>query len=65
MSVALAFICGTAGLPHVLMRFFTVPDAREARRSIGYAVLIIGFFQFAILLIGFAAIALLISYNFV
>jgi cation/acetate symporter len=61
VSVALAFICGTAGLPHVLMRFFTVPDAREARRSIGYAVLIIGFFQFAILLIGFAAIALLIG----
>ena len=61
VSLALAFICGTAGLPHVLMRFFTVPDAREARRSIGYAVLIIGFFQFAIVLIGFAAIALLIS----
>ncbi len=61
VSVALAFICGTAGLPHVLMRFFTVPDAREARRSIGYAVLIIGYFQFAILLIGFAAIALLIG----
>lgn len=61
VSLALAFICGTAGLPHVLMRFFTVPDAREARRSIGYAVLIIGFFQFAIVLIGFAAIALLIQ----
>ena len=61
VSLALAFICGTAGLPHVLMRFFTVPDAREARRSIGYAVLIIGFFQFAILLIGFAAIGLLIG----
>ena len=61
VSLALAFICGTAGLPHVLMRFFTVPDAREARRSIGYAVLIIGFFLFAILLIGFAAIGLLIG----
>jgi len=61
ISLALAFICGTAGLPHVLMRFFTVPDAREARKSIGYAVLIIGFFQFAIVLIGFAAIALLIE----
>jgi cation/acetate symporter len=61
VSLALAFICGTAGLPHVLMRFFTVPDAREARRSIGYAVLIIGFFQFAIVLIGFAAIGLLIG----
>ena len=61
VSLGLAFICGTAGLPHVLMRFFTVPDAREARRSIGYAVLIIGFFQFAILLIGFAAIGILIG----
>ena len=61
VSLALAFICGTAGLPHVLMRFFTVPDAREARKSIGYAVLIIGFFQFAILLIGFAAIGILIG----
>ena len=61
VSLALAFICGTAGLPHVLMRFFTVPDAREARRSISYAVLIIGFFQFAILLIGFAAIGILIG----
>ena len=61
VSLALAFICGTAGLPHVLMRFFTVPDANEARKSIGYAVLIIGFFQFAIGLIGFAAIGILIS----
>lgn len=37
LSIALAFVCGTAGLPHVLMRFFTVPDATQARRSIGYA----------------------------
>jgi len=61
LSLGLAFICGTAGLPHVLMRFFTVPDAREARRSIGYAVVIIGYFQAAIVIIGFGAVALLIG----
>lgn len=59
LSVALAFICGTAGLPHILMRFFTVPDAEAARRSIGYAVVFIGYFQAVVILIGFAAIALL------
>jgi cation/acetate symporter len=61
LSLGLAFICGTAGLPHVLMRFFTVPDAEQARRSIGYAVGIIGYFQVAIVIIGFGAIALLIG----
>jgi len=61
ISLALAFVCGTAGLPHVLMRFFTVPDATQARRSIGYAVVIIGYFQAAIIVIGFAAIGLLIG----
>lgn len=61
ISLALAFICGTAGLPHVLMRFFTVPDARQARRSIGYAVAFIGYFQAAIVLVGFGAITLLIA----
>jgi len=59
LSLALAFILGTAGLPHVLMRFFTVPDAAHARRSIGYAVAIIGFFQAIIVIVGFAAIGLL------
>ena len=61
LSLGLAFVCGTAGLPHVLMRFFTVPDAEQARRSIGYAVGIIGYFQVAIVIIGFGAIALLIG----
>ncbi len=61
LSLGLAFVCGTAGLPHVLMRFFTVPDAAQARRSIGYAVVIIGYFQAAIVIIGFGAIALLIG----
>ncbi|MGI9262218.1 MAG: sodium:solute symporter family transporter, partial [Woeseiaceae bacterium] len=61
LSLGLAFVCGTAGLPHVLMRFVTVPDAAQARRSIGYAVAIIGYFQAAIVIIGFGAIALLIG----
>lgn len=61
LSLALAFICGTAGLPHVLMRFFTVPDAKQARRSIGYAVLTIGYFQAAVVIIGFGSIGLLIG----
>ncbi len=61
LSIALAFVCGTAGLPHVLMRFFTVPDAKQARRSIGYAVVIIGYFQSLIIIVGFAAIALLVG----
>ena len=61
VSLGLAFICGTAGLPHVLMRFFTVPNATEARRSIGWAVGIIGYFQVAIVIIGFGAVALLIG----
>jgi len=59
LSLGLAFICGTAGLPHILMRFFTVPDAVEARKSIGYAVGIIGYFMIAIIIIGFGAIGLL------
>ena len=59
LGIGLAFVCGTAGLPHVLMRFFTVPDAAQARRSIAYAVVIIGFFQAVIVIVGFAAIALL------
>jgi cation/acetate symporter len=61
ISLALAFICGIAGLPHVLMRFFTVPDAKQARRSIGYAVVFIGYFQAAVVIIGFAAVGLLVG----
>jgi cation/acetate symporter len=59
VSLALAFIGGTAGLPHILMRFFTVPDARQARNSIGYAVVFIGYFMGLTVIIGFAAIVLL------
>lgn len=59
VSLALAFICGTAGLPHILMRFFTVPDAHQARKSIGYAVTFIGYFMGLTVILGFAAIVLL------
>lgn len=59
VSLALAFIGGTAGLPHILMRFFTVPDARQARKSIGYAVVFIGYFMGLTVILGFAAIVLL------
>lgn len=59
ISLALAFICGTAGLPHILMRFFTVSDAQQARHSIGWAVVFIGYFQAIIIIVGFGAIAML------
>ena len=56
VSIGLAFVFGTAGLPHVLMRFFTVPDARQARRSVAYAIGFIGYFQSLIFIIGLGAI---------
>jgi cation/acetate symporter len=56
LSIALAFVLGTAGLPHVLMRFFTVPDALQARRSVAYAIGFIAYFQGVIFLLGLGAI---------
>lgn len=61
LSLGLAFVLGIAGLPHVLMRFFTVPDAARARQSIGYAILFIGYFQAILFVVGIGAIALLIG----
>ncbi len=58
ISLATALVFGTAGLPHILMRFFTVPDAREARRSVFYASAFIGYFYTLTFIIGFGAIAL-------
>ena len=58
LSLALAFICGTAGLPHILMRFFTVPDAKQARRSVGYALGFIGYFMSMIFVVGLGAIVM-------
>ena len=61
VSLGCALIFGTAGLPHVLMRFFTVPNAKEARRSVFYAAGFIGFFYMLVFIIGFGAIALVAS----
>ena len=59
VSLTLAFVGGTAGLPHVLMRFFTVPDGVQARRSAAWAMGIISYFQFVVVFIGLGAIVLL------
>lgn len=59
ISTGLAFALGTAGLPHILMRFFTVPDARAARRSVGWSVGFIGFFYLLVAMVGLGAVALL------
>ena len=59
VSFGLAFLLGTAGLPHILMRFFTVPDAKAARGSVAWAVLLIGSFYVMVMIIGLGARALL------
>ena len=58
ISFGMALMFGTAGLPHVLMRFFTVPDAREARKSVFWATTWIGYFYVLTFIIGFGAIVL-------
>ena len=55
LSLGLALVLGTAGLPHVLMRFYTVPSAREARRSVVWAIWLIGLFYLFTLILGFGA----------
>ncbi len=61
ISLGLALMLGTAGLPHVLMRFFTVGNAKEARKSVVYATGFIGYFWIIITIVGFGAIAFLNS----
>lgn len=61
ISLGLALMFGTAGLPHILMRFFTVPDAKEARKSVFYATGFIGYFYILTFIIGFGAIVLLLA----
>jgi cation/acetate symporter len=61
ISLGLALMFGTAGLPHILMRFFTVPNATEARKSVFYATGFIGYFYILTFLIGFGAIVLLMA----
>ena len=53
VSLGLALMFGTAGLPHILMRFYTVPDARTARTSVSYATAFIGFFYLLTFVLGF------------
>jgi cation/acetate symporter len=59
MSLGLALMLGTAGLPHILMRFYTVPDAKTARTSVGYATAFIGFFYLLTFILGFGAMVLI------
>jgi cation/acetate symporter len=58
VSLGLALVLGTAGLPHVLMRFYTVPTAKDARRSVVWAIWLIGIFYLFSLVIGYGAGAL-------
>ena len=58
ISLAIALVLGTAGLPHVLMRFYTVPTAKEARRSVVWAIWLIGLFYLLTLVLGYGAGAL-------
>ena len=61
ISLGIALMFGTAGLPHILMRFFTVADAKEARKSVFYATGFIGYFYILTFIIGFGAIVLLMN----
>jgi cation/acetate symporter len=63
-SLGLALMFGTAGLPHVLMRFYTVPDAQQARKSVFYATGFIGYFYILTVTIGFGA-AVLVGNGFI
>ena len=55
VSLGLSLVLGTAGLPHVLMRFYTVPTAKEARKSVTWAIVLIGSFYLLTLILGYAA----------
>jgi cation/acetate symporter len=61
ISLGVALMFGTAGLPHILMRFFTVPDAKQARKSVLYATTLIGYFYILTFTIGFGAMVLVRS----
>lgn len=61
ISLGIALMFGTAGLPHILMRFFTVPDAKEARKSVFYATGFIGYFYILTFIIGMGAVAFILG----
>ena len=58
VSLSLGLMFGTAGLPHILMRFFTVPDAKQARKSVFVATGFIGFFFLVVVLLGLSAVVI-------
>lgn len=58
ISLGLSLMLGTAGLPHILMRFYTVPNAKAARSSVMYATVFIGFFYLLTFILGFGAMTL-------
>ncbi|MFZ1830241.1 MAG: cation acetate symporter [Candidatus Competibacteraceae bacterium] len=58
VSLSLGLMFGTAGLPHILMRFFTVPNAKEARKSVFIATLCVGFFFTVVAIMGLAAVTI-------
>ncbi len=57
LSLGIALVLGTAGLPHVLMRFYTVPTAKDARKSVVWAIALIGLFYLFTLVLGYGAAA--------
>ncbi|MGW3488230.1 solute symporter family protein [Streptomyces sp. NPDC001054] len=59
LSLGIALVLGTAGLPHILIRFYTVPTAKAARKSVNWAIGIIGVFYLMTIVLGFGAAALL------
>ncbi|MCG7524640.1 cation acetate symporter [Streptomyces sp. OfavH-34-F] len=59
LSLGLALVLGTAGLPHILIRFYTVPTAKAARKSVNWAIAIIGAFYLMTIALGFGAAALI------
>jgi len=61
ISLGIALMFGTAGLPHILMRFFTVADAKEARKSVFYATGFIGYFYILTFIIGFGAVVMVMT----
>jgi cation/acetate symporter len=61
ISFGMALMFGTAGLPHILMRFFTVPNAKEARKSVGWATTWIAYFYILTFIIGFGAISFVLT----
>ncbi len=61
ISFGMALMFGTAGLPHILMRFFTVPNAKEARKSVMWATTWIGYFYILTFIIGFGAITFVLT----